>query len=453
MNEAELVTKFQTMMDDTLKGLATKEELKKEVKETSAAYIAEHDADQTKALEEVRSENQKLQLSLRELTDKLALLRADRFSAIKDSDGNYRGIWGSAELARTLGLWVMSDILKIPAAQKSFDTLGIERRFITGTGEIVKAVESSDITEGASLAPSVVIPRLITLIETYSAYRQLAQEYPLGANDNSIPVQTGDPAVYCPGAGSAPTASDLSFAPKSLVPLEWAAYTLVNRDVDEDSAIPLGELVGRSLARAFGNKEDNCGFVGDGTSTYFNIIGAGAALRAVDGTIGNCKGLKVQDTPGAWDSIDIQDLLAVAGILPDYAEIEAGDEIAWVCSKAFYLTVIMNAAITLGGANAAEVTQPTFLTKPTFLGRPVKFGGGMPKTKPAADHCPLLYGNWKLGAALGDRRKFTVEISNEVKFLERQKAIMGTERIAINNFGVGDTTNAGPLVGFWADIA
>ena len=130
-----------------------------------------------------------------------------------------------------------------------------------------------------------------------------------------------------------------------------------------------------------------------------------------------------------------------------------GNEIAWICSKSFYLTVMINAALGAGGAYAAEVTRPDYLTNPTFLGRRVRFGGGMPKAIEAADHCPLLYGNGKLGAALGDRRKYTVEVSNEVKFLERQKVIMATERIAVNNFGVGDTTNAGAIVGLWADIA
>jgi len=451
MDENQLQSKIETMLKDAVKGLATKEELRKEIAETSAKYFQEQQAESAKQLEAANKKLTETETTVTDLASQVKLLRKTRMSSIKDSDGNYNGVWGSMEAAKNFGLFVMSDILGIPEAKKAFEATGIERRAMVN-GQ-VKALGSTDFTAGAALAPSEFIPRLITLIEAYSAYRQVAQEQPLGAGDASIPVQTSDITVYCPAAGVAATEGSLSFKSLGLNPQEWVAYAAVNRDLDEDAAIPVGEIVARSLARAFGNKEDACGFVGDGTSTYFNVIGARAALRAVDATVTNVKGLKVQDTAGAWSSIDLQDLLAVAGLLPEYAQVDLGNEVVWVCSKAFYFTVMLNAALTAGGALASEVLRPDVLTKPMFLGYPVKFGGGMPKVKEAADHCPLLFGNFKLGAALGDRRKLTIETSREVRFLQRQVCIMGTERIAINNHGVGDTTNAGPIVGLWADIA
>jgi len=443
---------IEKALDDINNNMATKSEVAELIKSEMEKDEAESKAlaeGNEKALKKAQDDLAAQQTTVKDLAEQVKYLRATRYESIKGPDGDYRGVWPNAETAKNFGLWVMADVLGSEDARKQCDAVGITRRAIIGNE--VKALDAGEIAAGAALAPSGFIPRLIELIESYSAYRQLAQEYPLGAGDNSVPVQTSDPTVYCPGAGVAPTAGDIGFKNVGLNPLEWASYVAVNRDLDEDTAISLGELVGRSLARAFGNKEDNCGFIGDGTSIYFNIHGARAALRAVDATVGNVKGLHVQDTAGAWSSIDLQDLLAVAGLLPDYAEI--GNDIAWVCSKAFYMTVMINAALTAGGAYAAEVTRPDYLKNPTYLGRPVKFGGGMPKVKAAADHCPLLYGNWKLGAALGDRRKLTVEQSTEVKFLERQRVIMGTERISINNHGVGDTTSAGPICGLWADIS
>lgn len=445
-----LEQRITKMMTDTCKGLATKDELHKAVKETTSEYLAERDADKDKAFQEAQEEAAQLQLTVKDMVEQIKFLRRTRYESIKAPDGSYSGIWPTLDMAKNFGLFVMSDIMRIPEAKKAFDATGIERRMIVGD-KIVKALSSDDLTAGAVLAPSDFIPQLITLIEAFSTYRQLAQEMPLGSSDQSIPVQTSDVTVYCPAAGVSATEGNLGFKSLGLNPLEWVAYAAINRNLDEDAAIPVGEVVGRSLARAFGNQEDSCGFVGDGTSTYFNILGARAALRAVDATITNCKGLKVQDTAGAWSSIDLQDFLAVAGLLPQYAEFDS--EIAWISSKAFYLTVMLNAALSAGGSFAAEILRPDYLVNPVFLGRKVKFGGGMPTAKEAADHCPALYGNWKMGAALGDRRKMTIEQSKEVKFLERQIVIMGTERIAINNHGIGNTTNAGPLVGLWADIA
>lgn len=445
---ADLAT-IETALTQISKNMATKKEVldlitdeRRKDEEKSQALAAGHE----KALKEAQAELDKQKLTLADIHAQLKLLKATRYDGLKDADGNYKGVWGNVQTAKAFGLWIMSDILGNQHAKKLFDATGIERRDITG-----KALESSEVTTGAALAPSAFIPRLITLIESFSTYRQLAQEYPLSAGDNSFPVQTGDPTVYCPGAGVAPSASDLAFKPMALNPLEWVAYCAINRDMEEDSAIALGELVGRALARGFGNKEDACGFVGDGTKDYFNIFGARAALRAVDATITNVKGLKVQATAGAWSAIVLNDIIGTAALMPGYADING--EVAWVTNKAFYLTVMVALALAVGGVYASEVTRPGFMKSPSFLDYPVRYGGGMPAVKPAADHCPLLFGNWKMGAALGDRRKLTIETSGHVKFLERQLAIMGTERISINNFGVGDTTSAGPIVGFWGDIS
>jgi len=454
MEETALQQKIETMLKDTVKGLATKEELRKEVSETVTTVFEEQQAESQKQLETANEKLEETETTVKDLIEQVKYLRKTRMAPIKDASGHYSGVWGSLEEAKNFGLYIMSDVLGIPEAKKAFEATGIERRRMID-GQIIegKAISSSDLTAGAALAPSDFIPRLVILIEAYSAYRQVAQEQPLGAGDSSIPAQTSDITVYCPAAGVAATEGSLGFTSLGLNPQEWVAYAAVNRDLDEDAAIPVGEVIGRSLARAFGNKEDACGFVGDGTKAYFNVIGARAALRAVDSTVTNVAGLHVQDTAGAWSSIDLQDILAVAGLLPEYAEVDMGDEVNWVTSKMFYMTVMLNAALTAGGAYAAEVTRPDFLTKPTILGRRVRFGGGMPKAKESADHCPLLYGNFKLGSALGDRRKITIEMSTEARFLQRQTVIMGSERIAINNHGVGDTTNAGPIVGLWSDIA
>ena len=451
--ELTVEQKIEQMLKDTQKNLATKDELRTAV----AEVVKEEEAKQALAhkteIDQVKADLALLQKANEELKQMAKRLIATRFADIKDADGHYNGIWGSHQMAKDFGLFVMSEVIGIPEAKSLFAATGLQCRTLVG-GRAKAVAAGENVTGGGALAPSEFIPRLVSLIGAFSAYRQLAESYPLGAGDNSVPVQTGDPTVYCPGAGVAATEGSLGFKTLGLNPLEWVSYVLVNRDLSEDSAILVGELVGRSLARAFGNMEDKCGFIGDGTSTYFNITGARAGLRAVDATVTNIIGLKVQDTAGAWSAIDLQDILAVAGLLSGDFDIAAmNNDVAWVTSKNFYLTVMVNAALGAGGSRAQEVIQTGYTRTPTFLGYPVKYGGGMPRVKPSADHCPLLFGNWKLGAALGDRRQFVIEQSREVKFLERQTAIMGTERIAINNFGVGDTTDAGPIVGFWADIA
>ena len=227
--------------------------------------------------------------------------------------------------------------------------------------------------------------------------------------------------------------------------------TAIDSELDEDSAIAVGEVVARSIARAFAKKEDQCGLIGDGTSTYFNRQGASPLLRAVDATVGNVKGLRVQATAGTWAAIVLADILALPGLLPGYAD--DGIDANWYCNKNFYYTVMLALAIAAGGTAANEVISTGYTRSPQFLGRKVEFAQVMPAVKAAADHCPLLLGNLRIGSYMGDRRKLRIDQSKEAYFTSDQIGIRGTERIAPTVFGVGDTTNPGPIVGLWADIA
>ena len=134
---------------------------------------------------------------------------------------------------------------------------------------------------------------MILLIEKYGVFRQNALEYPMGSDSALAPKLTSGLTVYCPGAGVAPTKSDLAFAGVGLNAKKWMTLTALDSELDEDSAIAIGELIGFMVGYAFAKKEDEVGFLGDGTSTYFGHVGIAGALRAVDATIGNIKSLTV----------------------------------------------------------------------------------------------------------------------------------------------------------------
>ena len=146
MDENQLQSKIETMLKDAVKGLATKEELRKEIAETSARYFQEQQAESAKQLETANKKLTDTETTVTDLVSQVKLLRKTRMSSIKDSDGNYRGIWGSREMAKNFGLYVMSDVLGIPEAKKAFDATGIERRMMVGN-EIIegKAMGSSDL--------------------------------------------------------------------------------------------------------------------------------------------------------------------------------------------------------------------------------------------------------------------------------------------------------------------
>lgn len=427
---------IEKALEDLGKKTATKEEV--------AGLIKEHHTQQEerlKALETTVADIETIKTENADLATQVKALVKSRFASIKGSDNRYNGVFGSHEEAKDFGLYVLGYIAQHAGSKKAFDELGYQ----------VKGMAEGDNADGGALVPTEFIPRLVTLIENYGIYRRLAQEMPMGSDSAVFAAQDSDVTVYCPGEGTQPTASEPGFRNLGLQAKKWMTLTAISSELNEDAAIAVGELVARSIARAFAKKEDDCGFVGDGTSTYFGVTGIRHNLRAVDDTIGNCKGLKVQGTAGAWSAIVLGDLLGTMALLTD--DYASSPDVCFVTSRGFYLTVMAALAIAAGGTSYTEVMANGFSRNPTFMGYPVYFTGAMPSVKAAADHCPLLFGDFKRGCALGDRRMLRVDQSREAYFTTDQTGIRGIERIAFNNYGVGDTANAGPVVGFWADIS
>ncbi|MCJ7778643.1 MAG: phage major capsid protein, partial [Sedimentisphaerales bacterium] len=265
--------------------------------------------------------------------------------------------------------------------------------------------------------------------------------------------------VYCLEAGVAPTASNIGFGSGGLSPKNWISYIPVPRSTMESAAIAIGEVVGRRLARAFGRKEDACGFMGDGSSTYFNYIGLTQALLRVNTTPSKVLGLQVQATAGTWAAIVTGDITGMQGRVHDDAD--DGVDLKWYCHKNFYYTVLLRIALGLGGVTASEMINTAYGRNPMFLGRPVEFSPPFAKVKPAVDHVPLLYGNLRMAAILGEARAYSLASDASVFFTSDSIAIRATERIGMNNeTGVGNSTDEaeadqeeGCVVGLYADIA
>lgn len=194
------------------------------------------------------------------------------------------------------------------------------------------------------------------------------------------------------------------------------------------------------MARA----EDEIGFLGDGTSTYYGFTGITGALLGVDSDIANIAGLVVA-SGNSYSEIKLSDFDAVIGLYPDYAD---DQDLKWYMNRYFYWTVVRpliqayNTGVpTIGSADDTERAGKVLLR-----GIPIEFTSVMPKTEANSQICALL-ANLRAGVYLGERRRLTLDRSRDVYFSTDQIGIRATQRIAVNAFGVGDTTNAGPIMG------
>lgn len=294
-------------------------------------------------------------------------------------------------------------------------------------------------TEGGILVPEELSVTLIQKLGRYGKYRKNVLVVPIGSDRRIVPKVESDLTIYAPGEGVELTKSDMSFSGVGLTMIKMCCLAAVSSELAEDSLIAIGEIIGTSMTRSMAKKEDAIGFLGDGTETYFGRTGICGALLGVDETIGNIKGLKVA-TGNAYSEITLDDFEGTVAILPD----DADDGAKWYVNRKFFFGVMYPLARAAGASDMFAIL--TDRKERFFQGYPLEFVSAMPSTEANSQICAIL-GDLSLGAYLGERRMLTIAKSEEVLFTSDQIAFRGTERVDFNAFGVGDTTEAGPIVG------
>jgi HK97 family phage major capsid protein len=306
---------------------------------------------------------------------------------------------------------------------------------IMGKRSLSEGVQS----EGGILVPDDLASWIIQKIGRYGKFRQKAMRVPLGGDRRDVPKVESDLTIYAPGEGQTITPSEMKFSSVGLTVVKLCCLCAASKELEEDSLIGLAEIIGMSMTRSMARVEDLIGFMGDGTSTYFGMTGVIGALRNVAEDIADIKGLVVANG-NAYSEILLDDFRKVVGILPE----DFDDTAEWYMNKRFYFDVIYPLAEVAGVANIFEILSPR---KDRFLlGYPVNFVGSMPYIEDDSQICAIL-GDLQMGAYLGERKQLTIDRSAEAYFASDQIGFRGIERIAINAFGVGDTTEPGPIVG------
>ncbi len=425
--EEQSIKQINDALGGIQKNMATKKEvtdlIDQKVAELEEARKAAEETPYKNAIEELKSQNDMLKADL-------ATLKRTRFAAVKDSNNNYNGVWDSWQQARDFGMVVLAEVAGNKNAREYCKANGIDSVRLKTMGEDANST-------GGALVPTEFIPNLIVLQEAYGAFRRNAQEIPMPSDSAIAPKLTSGLTVYCPGAGTAITQSDLAFGTVGLTAKKWATLTGIDSELDEDSAIAVGELVGRQIARAFAKKEDEVGFLGDGTSTYFGHTGIIGAIKNVTSNAGIVAGAGT-----AYTDLTLANFETLLGTVPEYAD--DGMDLKFYCSRLFYYTAMVRVALASGGANALEVQMNRMRRQKEFLGYPVELTPALPKAAAASQYC-CVFGNLRMGAYLGDARKTTIARSEHAGFSQDIVMIRGTQRVAPTIVEPGTSSDAGPI--------
>jgi HK97 family phage major capsid protein len=327
-----------------------------------------------------------------------------------------------------VGQWFRS-ILGDPQAARWVSENGLTR---TMTGGI--------FTAGGFAVPDAIANEILANVEMFGLFRQFSRVWPMNTVSLGVPRMTSGVAVGVVGETDATTTSDLTGDQVLLNAKEFAGGTRLSKSLIEDSPIALADYLVSEFGRALAEKEDRCGFLGDGTSTYGGMHGVVAKLNDAAYSGSRVQAGSGHDTAA---EIDVADLTALMAALPEYARANA----AWYCSASFRDAILTRIAAGAGG-NSVETLQQGAGAK--FLGYAVRTSPVLASNTGGTYNgsSMILFGDLARTAAFGDRRGMDVVI-DQSRFVEyRQVYVQVTERFDIVNHGIPKSTSTvGPMVG------
>lgn len=299
-------------------------------------------------------------------------------------------------------------------------------------------------------------PDLVRLVEEYSVMRRTARISVMTSDTKKRRRRTGGNTAYFTGEGGAGTHSKATYDWINLVAKDLMGLTTLTEDLSEDAVLSIADILAKELGYAIATKEDDCGFNGNGTSTYGGIVGVLAKIKGLSSTLANIAGLTI-GAGDEWSDITLAELEPVLGNLPVYADTP---QVRWYCHKVFWATVLVKLQNAAGGTPGSEIAAiPGGGRTHMFLGYPVEFVQIMPKTDAVSQVC-LLLGDMSLAVDFGDRRQTTIAFSRDASvdsvsmFETNQIAVKATSRFDIVAHDVGNASATaalrvpGPIVGF-----
>jgi len=304
---------------------------------------------------------------------------------------------------------------------------------------LARAMSEGMGSEGGYLVPDELSPAIIDLADKYGAFRQNADVYPMKGDTLSVPKSAGDPTAAFVTENGTIAESSGSWAQVNLTAKKLGTIVRVSTELIEDSVIDVADRLALQLGRTFAKKEDECGFLGDGTSAYGGMTGVFVKFLE-----SGCAGSKVAATTDhdLFSEIDAVDLSKLMAALPEYAHEGA----KWYCSQVAWSMLFWRLMSQAGGNNASDMAGNV---PKAYGGYPVVTSPTLPAGA-ATDYTGAMmiaFGNLRLSSKFGARRDIRIQVLNETYAAYDQIGVMATERFQIVNHDCGTTTVAGPIVG------
>ena len=295
------------------------------------------------------------------------------------------------------------------------------------------AQTADDADKGGYLVPDGFSRAIVRVVDSVGIARQLADVIPLETETLTMSKRATGVTVYAPAEAATITTSEMTWKPLALAVTDRATLTRVSIKLLRSAVTNIADRVAEEIGYAAAYQQDNEFINGDGTSTYFGETGLRSAIGAA--------GIETTTTTteDTWAELTLPNFHNTMAKLPSKYWMSP----SWVCSPAFYNSVMVRLAAAAGGNTIQTIEGGA--TRPSFLGYPVNFTDQMPTaTAVSTIHC--LFGNYRAAAMIGDRVGISIASSSEVYFASGEIAIRGMWAYDILVHEPGDASDAGAYV-------
>lgn len=304
-----------------------------------------------------------------------------------------------------------------------------------------KALSSNVEGQGGLFVIPEIETAIVRLVEDYGIIRRYADVTSTNS-DRKVKWKraSGNTAYFLSETGT-PTSTDAAWQTITMTPKILGALTKYSLILDADASVNLADEITRELAYAMAVKEDQCAFIGDGTSTYGGIVGLSHAFRK---TLEDAGGTWTNDTHKGYlgGAIVAASNVASGFTLQNFIDTKnkvaryPGMNPSWFINDAMAAASLERLQYALSG-NSVPNTVDGLPAR--FLGYPVVYVNALPSTD-ANSQVAALFGDLSMASIFCERQgiEIATNTQSETNFLTRSAQVLGTERF---DFIVHDNGN------------
>lgn len=409
--------------------------VKEFIEDADSKYVSKDDAVTRSDLELITKELGDIKASLEVKDNKVWATPRKRSATLKS--------FKSDEDAETFGMGLLVAIFDDNphyCEKKGHITRDLRDRVakrLVDRGLVEKAQIEGENALGGLFVMDQYINDIIDLREQYGVFPRFARTVSMTSDHVKRPRRVSGYTGYWVGELETLTESEARWDSVTLDAKRRGYLATISSELDEDGMIDFADNFAQEVAWAESLIIDQCGFIGDGTSTYGGIVGVVNKLTTVNGV--DDGGGIVLASGNTFSEFTLADFHKVMGRIGRYAAGRA----RWFMHPTFYHEVAAKLQVAAGGNTVIDIANGGL---PRFLGKPVELVEVLPSTD-SNSQVAALYGDLSLASMFGTRRGLEIATSEHTKFVQDATQVRATTRWDINVHDVGTSTTAGPIVG------